>query len=110
MSITVSQGIPEWFVDQFSATLYHVCQQKDSKFGQAVRVEPVLNAEDKSFDMMGKLNLEEKAGRNVQTPSMDPTTQRRWVSCTPYHNSVLFDRDDDLQMIIEPTSDFVMAF
>lgn len=110
MSITLSGGIPTWFVDQFSKTLYHVCQQKESKFGMAVRVESVLNAEDKSFDMMDELTLEEKSGRNVQTPTIDPTTQRRWVSTTPYHNSVLFDKDDDLSMIIDPTGDFVTAF
>lgn len=110
MSITLSQGIPEWFIDQFAATLYHVCQQKESKFGQAVRVEPVLSAEDKAFDTMGALSLVEKSGRNVTTPTIDPTTQRRWVSTTPYHNAVLYDKDDDLSMIIDPASDFVTAF
>jgi len=110
MSITLSGGIPTWFVDQFSETLYHVCQQKESKFGQAVRVKPVLNAEDKAFDLMDEFTLTEKAERNPDTPTIDPSTQRRWVETTPYHNAVLFDRDDDLSMIIDPTSDFVTAF
>jgi len=110
MAITLSSGIPTWFIDQFANTLYHVCQQKESKFGMAVRVEPVLNAEDKAFDMMSSLSLEEKTGRNVQTPTTDPTTQRRWVNTTPYHNAVLYDKDDDLNMIVDPTSDFVTAF
>lgn len=110
MAITLSGGIPTWFVDQFSDTLYHVCQQKDSKFGQAVTTKPILNAEDKSFDAMGKFSLTEKAERNPQTPTIDPTTERRWVETTPYHNAILFDQDDDLSMIIEPTSDFVQAF
>lgn len=110
MSITLSQGLPEYFVDQFSDTLEHVCQQKESKFGGAVRVVPILSAEDKSFDMMDVLYLEEKTGRNVDTPTMDPTTQRRWVSTTPYHNAVLFDKDDDLSMLVDPTSDFQLAF
>ena len=110
MSITLSGGIPTWFVDQFSETLYHVCQQKESKFAQAVRMESVLSAEDKSFDMMGEFSLTEKGERNPQTPTIDPTTQRRWVETTPYHNAVLYDKDDDLSMIIDPTSDFVTAF
>jgi len=110
MSITLSAGLPEYFVDQFKDTLYHVCQQRESLFGQAVRVEPLLNAEDKAFDMMDILVLEEKTGRNVDTPTIDPSTQRRWVSTTPYHNAVLFDKDDDLSMIVDPTSDFVRAF
>ena len=110
MAITLSGGIPTWFIDQFKNTLYHVCQQKQSKFAQAVKNVPLLNAEDKSFDMMDTLSLTEKTSRNVDTPTIDPSTQRRWVSTTPYHNAVLFDKDDDLSMIIDPTSDFVQAF
>lgn len=110
MSITLSEGIPTWFVDQFSETLYHVCQQKDSKFGQAVRVVPILSAEDKAFDMMGEFSLTEKAERNPGTPTIEAETQRRWVETTPYHNAVLYDKDDDLSMIIDPASDFVTAF
>ena len=110
MSITLSGGIPTWFVDQFPDVLYHVCQQKDSKFGKAVRVKPLLNAEDAAFDMMGGFSLTEKGERSPQTPILEAETQRRWVSTTPYHNAVLFDKDDDLSMIIDPTSDFVTAF
>lgn len=110
MSITLSTGIPAWFVDQFTSGLYHVCQQKDSKFGSAVRTEPVLNAEDKAFDMMGSLSLVEKTGRNPQTPTTDVTTGRRWITTTPYHNAWLYDKDDDLQMILDPTSDIQTAF
>jgi hypothetical protein len=110
MAITLSGGIPTWFIDQFSNTLYHVCQQKESKFGTGVMVESVLNAEDKAFDMIDQFELEEKTGRNVETPTIDPSTQRRWVETTPYHNAVLYDKDDDLSMIIDPTSDFVTAF
>lgn len=110
MSITLSGGVPTWFVDQFSQTLYHVCQQRESKFGQAVRVEPVLNAEDKSFDMLDAFTLEEKTGRNVATPIQDASTQRRWVSTDPYHGGILKDKDDDLNMLLEPSGDFVRNF
>lgn len=109
MAITLSGGIPTWFVDQFSNTLYHVCQQKESLFEKAVRVESVLGAEDKSFDSMGKLELEEKTGRNVQTPTTDPSTQRRWVNTTPFHQAVLKDIDDDLSMALDPQSDFIQG-
>ena len=106
MAITVSDGLPTNFVDQFSTEFYHVCQQKESLFGRAVRVEAILNAEDKSFDLMDKFNLVEKEARHVKTPSMEASTQRRWISTTPWHQSVPFDKDDDLSMIIDPMSDF----
>lgn len=109
MSITINGGVPTWFVDQFSNTLYHVCQQKESHFRKAVRVESVLSAEDKAFDMIGSLSLVEKTGVNPQTPTTDVSAQRRWVSTDPFHQAVLKDRDQDLSMIIDPTSDIVIA-
>jgi hypothetical protein len=107
----MTQGIPEWFVDKFHDDLYHECQKDESRFGQAVRIETdLMSAEDKAFDMMAEFELQEKTGRNVDTPEMDPSTQRRWVETTPYHNSVLFDVDDDLDIKLAPTGDFVTAF
>ena len=108
MAITLTGGIPTYFTDQFSSTLYHLCQQKESKFKQAVRVEPVLGAEDKAFDSIGMLELEAKTSRNPATPTIDITTQRRWVSTSPFHQAVLFDKDDDLSMIVDPRSDVQM--
>jgi len=111
MSITLSKGVPNWFVDEFSDDLYQVCQQKESKFGQAVRVETgLVSAEDKAFDMMDEFTLTEKSGRSPDTPYLDPATQRRWVETTPYHQAVLFDRDDDLSIKLDVTGDFVTAF
>ena len=110
MSINLTAGIPEWFISQFSDTLYHVCQQKTSKFQMAVKQTPIVGAEDKSFDLMGTLELVEKTGRAIETPHTDPTAGRRWVSTTPYHQSVQYDKDDDLSMLLDPKSDFSTAF
>ncbi len=110
-SINMTQGIPEWFVDKFHDDLYLECQKDESRFGQAVRIETdLMSAEDKAFDMMAEFSLQEKTGRAPATPTIDPSTQRRWVDTTPYHNSVLFDVDDDLDMKLAPTGDFVTSF
>ena len=100
-------GIPEGFVDQFDNTLYHLLQQTESKFQQAVDIKPLMNAEDKAFDAIGRLVLTEKTERNPQTPITDITTERRWVTTTPFHQGVLIDRDDDLNRVVEPTSDIM---
>lgn len=109
MAITLSQGVAEWYVDQFAETLYHVCQQKDSKFAQAVRTVAILGAEDKAFPMLGKLTLTAKAGRNVDTPIEDVSTQKRWISTDAFHRGVLLDVDDDLSINLDPTSDVMTA-
>lgn len=109
MSYTLSGGVDTWFIDQFKNTLYLVCQKTEALLAQAVQVETVVGAEDKAFDMLGELALVEKTGRNVDTPTQDVSTQRRWVSTTPYHQSIRKDRDDDLSMLIDPTSKIVTS-
>ena len=111
MSINMTGGIPTWFTSKFHDDLYLECQKDESRFGQAVRIETdLMSNEDKAFDMMDSFELQEKTGRSPDTPEMDPSTQRRWVDTTPYHNSVLFDRDDDLDIKLSPTGDFVTSF
>ncbi len=111
MSISMSYSTPNFYVDEFHDDLYHVCQQKEARFAQTVRTEyGLVAAEDKAFDMMDEFNLQEKTGRSPETPHLDPSTQRRWVKTTPYHNSVRYDKDDDLSIKLELTGDFVTAF
>ena len=110
MGRVLNGSIPDGFVDQFDGTLYHLLQQTQSKFEQAVDIKPITNAEDKAFDAIGKMALTEKTGRNPQTPHRDITTERRWVSTTPYHDSVLIDPDDNLNRIVEPTSDIMTEY
>jgi len=110
MSRILHAGIPEGFVDEFDSTLYHLLGQSESKFQKAVDVKPITNAEDKAFDAIGKLTLDEKVARNPQTPHTEITTERRWVNTTPYHQGILIDKDDDLNRIVEPTSDIMMEY
>jgi len=111
MPINMTGGIPTWFTSKFHDDLYHECQKDESRFGQAARIETDLTSnEDKGFDMMAQFELQEKTGRNPETPEMSASTQRRWVETDPHHNSILFDMDDDLDIKLAPTGDFVTAF
>ncbi len=109
--INMTGGIPTWFTSKFHDDLYLECQKDESRFGQAVVIENDLKSNaDKAFDMMSEFSLQEKTGRNPNTPEINPSTQRRWVNTTPYHNSVLYDMDDDLDIKLSPTGDFVTSF
>lgn len=100
--INLTGGIPTNFVDDFKNDLYHVTQQKQSLFEKAVKIESVVGAEDKAFDMIDKMEMQRKEGRNPNTPRNDISTQRRWVSTDPYHNAYQFDMDDDLAHKLDP--------
>lgn len=102
MSITLSGGVPTWFKDKFKGDLYSVCQQKQSLLERAVQIEPVIGAEDIAFDMIAKIEMQRKEGRNPPTPRNDVTTGRRWAFHDPYHNALQFDRDDDLEHKLDP--------
>lgn len=111
MSITMNYSTPNFFVDEFHDDLYHACQQKESRFAGTVRTEyGLMAAEDKAFDMMNEFNLQEKTGRSPETPTLDPETSRRWVTTTPYHQSIRYDVDDDLSIKLSLEGDFVTAF
>ena len=111
MSINVSDGIDVAAVDKFHDDLYQVCQQKESLFGQAIRTEYDLKAnEDKAFDLMDELSLTEKTGSAPDTPEQDLSMQRRWIFTTPYHDSILLDRDDDLDRKLSMEGEIVTGF
>jgi len=109
MAITLTGGVPTWFVDKFKGDLYHVCQQKQSLLERAVKIEPVMGAEDMAFDMIDKIEMQRKEGRNPETPRNDVSTQRRWVFHDPYHNALQFDKDDDLEHKLDPAGAVVTA-
>ena len=97
-------------MDQFDNTLYHLLGQSESKFQKAVDIKPIINAEDKAFDAIGKLALTPKTERNPQTPITEINTERRWVNTDPFHQGVLIDKDDDINRVVEPTSDIMMEY
>jgi len=109
MSITLTGGLPTYFVDDFRKDLSHVCQQKKSLLEGAVVIEPVAGMESKAFDMIDKIEMQEKVGRNPETPRNDVSTQRRWLFHDPYHNAFQFDKDDDLEMKVDPAGATVTA-
>ncbi|KKL64501.1 hypothetical protein LCGC14_2164360, partial [marine sediment metagenome] len=102
MSINLTDGIPTNFVDDFKNDLISVTQQKQSLFEFATMSENLVGAEDKAFDLIDKMEMQPKEGRNPPTPRNDISTQRRWVFTDPYHNAWQFDKDDDLSHKLNP--------
>jgi len=108
MSITINGGVPDWFVDKFKGDVYQVCQQRESLLAGACAREPIT-AEATSFDMIGKVELQAKVGRNVETPKNSPNASRRWIFTDPWHTAFQFDMDDDLQMKLNQSGATVEA-
>lgn len=104
----MGQQITEAQVLQFGTNIYHLSQQKGSLLESYVRKESI-NAKKKKFDRIGKVAAQKKVGRHAPTPQMDTPHSSRWVTTEDYQWADLVDHTDLARMLIDPTSDYVMA-
>lgn len=109
MSITISSGIPTFFIDKVREDVEHACQQKKSVTERAVTVVPIAGVEALGFNQMAKKEMQLKEGRNPATPRNDTQTERRWCFHDPYHYAEQYDKDDDLEMMLDPAGETVPA-
>ena len=105
----MSSEITTAFSRQFGGTVFHLVQQKGSKLRSAVRNESLVG-ESGFFDRIGKVTASIKTSRHADTVLTDTPHSRRMVVGTTYNHADMIDNDDKLRMLIDPTSDYVMAF
>jgi len=105
----MSQQIPSSFVKQFSANIYHLSQQKESRLMPTLRRKETLQGEEKYFDRIGTVDVMEKTGRHSETTFQDTPYSRRRVSMRDYFWADLCDKEDKLRIIHNPESEYSMA-
>lgn len=104
----MSNQIPQHFVDQFSANIMMLAQQRGSRLRSSVRNE-MINAESAFFDRIGPVEPVVKAGRHSNTPQLDTPHSRRMLTLTDYEWADLIDDQDKIRMLNDPSSEYVMA-
>lgn len=104
----MSNQIDQNFVNQFSANVMHLSQQKGSKLRGTVRTES-QKAEVAFYDRIGTVAAVVKAGRHSNTPQLDTPHSRRAVSLVDYEWADLIDDQDKMRSLNDPTNDYVMA-
>lgn len=104
----MSAQITQAMVDQFSANVLMLSQQKGSRLRPFVRTE-TQGAEAAFYDRIGPVNPVKKAGRHSNTPQIDTPHSRRMVTLEDYEWADLIDQQDKIRIIQEPTSEYVMA-
>ena len=95
-------------VEQYKANVYHLSQQKGSKLRKAVRVETVVGY-NAYFEQIGATVARMRTTRHSDTPRMDTPHARRRVSLTDYDWADLVDNEDQIRMLIDPTSQYAEA-
>lgn len=104
----MSLQITEAFVQEFSANIYMLSQQKGSKLRPFVRQE-TIKGKSKAFDRIGAVDVVQKAGRHSNTPQLDTPHSRRWCFLADFEWADLIDDLDKVRVLNEPSSEYVMA-
>jgi hypothetical protein len=104
MSIQITTSM----VEQYRSTVYHLSQQKGSKLRRAVRQETV-NGRNAYFEQLGAVSARMRTSRHADTPRMDTPHQRRRVSLNDYDWADIIDGEDQIRMLIDPTSQYAEA-
>ena len=104
MSIQITTA----FVEQYKANVYHLTQQKGSKLRRAVRTETVTGT-SAFYEQLGATSARARTSRHADTPRMDTPHSRRRVSLTDYDWADLVDGEDQVRMLIDPTSQYAEA-
>lgn len=101
----MNSQIEQWRVQQYTANVYQLSQQKGSRIGPVVRTE-VFKGKSEFFDRLGLATAQKKQGRNTPTPNLDITHSRRMVTTSMYEWATLVDRKDKLQNIHDPENQY----
>tara|TARA_R110002153_G_scaffold187360_3_gene340387 strand:- start:1496 stop:2377 length:882 start_codon:yes stop_codon:yes gene_type:complete len=104
----MSTQITTAFVEQYSANVQHLAQQKGSRLRNAVTVESIVG-KNAFFEQLGSTTARKRTSRHSDTPRMDTPHARRRVSLTDYDWADLIDNEDRVRMLIDPTSPYSQA-
>lgn len=104
----MNSQIETWRVQQYTANVYQLSQQKGSRLASVVRNEK-FTGKAEFFDRLGLATAQRKTGRNIDTPNLDIAHSRRMVTTNMYEWATLVDRKDKLQNIHDPANQYSIA-
>lgn len=104
----MNSQIEAWRVQQYTANVYQLSQQRGSRLNAIVRKE-MFKGKSEFFDRLGLATAQKKTGRNTDTPNLDIAHSRRMVTTSLYEWATLVDRKDKLQNIHSPGNEYSVA-
>ena len=104
----MSTQITTAFTEQYKANVYHLVQQKGSRLASACRNESVTGR-NAYFEQIGSTAARLRTSRHSDTPRMDTPHARRRVSLADYDWADMVDNEDQVRILIDPTSQYAQA-
>lgn len=96
-------------VQQYKANVELLLQQKDSRLSDKVTIGTYTGKAASVVEQFGEATAVEKTSRHSDTPLLDLSQDKRWVSPRDYEWASLIDNEDRLRAIIELTSPYAQA-
>jgi len=97
------------FIRQYNDNLMMLVQQKGSRLRDTVQVDTNFTGEYKFYDQLGKGDFEQILNRHQATPIHDPAHERRRLTKQTFVRNVLLDKNDELNMLLDPTSKYSLS-
>jgi hypothetical protein len=104
----MSLTIPVHFVQQFSANVRMLAEQKMSRLRSTAAIETV-NGESVALERLGGIpDVNEVTERHGDTPLNEIEHTRRWLYITDYDVANLIDKPDRIRLLIDPDSKYTI--
>ena len=100
----MSTEITTAMVEQYSANVQILMQQKESRLRQVVRVETGVVGKNAFFDQLNSTAAVKRTSRHADTPLVSTPHVRRRVSLVDYDWADLVDNMDLKKVLIDPSS------
>lgn len=103
----MSANIPEHYVQQYSANISLLLQQKGSKLRNTVTVGSHVGKQASPVDQFGAVEMQPVTSRFAPLTRVDAPAARRWVFPSDFDLPQLIDEFDKLRLITDPSSAYV---
>lgn len=104
----MSTQITTAMVEQYSANVQILMQQKESRLRPLVRVETGVIGKNAFFDQISQTAAVKRTSRHADTPLVNTPHLRRRVSLSDYDWADLVDNMDVKKVLTDPTSNYAI--
>lgn len=105
----MSESVNEAFVQQYSATVTQLAQQKKSNLREGCAHETIVGKR-KGLERIGATVMQPRAGRHSDSPMVSVPHSKRWITTAFFETGDMIDKADKIRMLIDPAGDYVQAF
>lgn len=98
--------VEQSFVQQYRANVIHLAQQKRSRLWSFVQLKDNVKGKVEFFDRIGTSRMQKIVTRHDDTPIMNTPHSRRKVTMEARNWGDMIDKNDELRMLIDPTSSY----